>query len=794
MFKNYLITAVRNLRKNKAHSFINIAGLSVGMAVALLIGLWIWDELSFDKANPNYSRIAQVMQNGTMNGETDTWPTMPLPMGEELRQSYGSDFKNVVMSSWNEKHLLSAGDKVFTKNGTFLEPKGSEMLNLNMLEGSWDALKDPTSVLLSASVAKAFFGNADPMNKLLKMDSQTEIKVAGVYEDFPNNSSFADVSYIMPWALKLATNPWMKQMQNPWGNNSFIVYVQLADNVDMAKVSAQIKYAKFNKVDKAERRTKPMIFLQPMSKWHLYSDFKNGVNTGGRIQFVWLFGIIGIFVLLLACINFMNLSTARSEKRAKEVGIRKAVGSLRSQLISQFYSESLVVALLSFVFALILVQFALPFFNEMSDKKMVVLWGNPLFWLAGISFSVITGLIAGSYPALYLSSFNPVKVLKGTFKAGRLAAVPRKMLVVMQFTVSVILVIGTIVVFNQIQYAKNRPIGYNRGGLVSVQMLAPGIHQHFDAIKRELLNNKAIVNMAESYGPVTNNWQTNGGFDWKGKDPSLSVDFPNSSVTYDFGKTVGWQFIQVRDFSRDFATDSSAFIINESAAKYMGLKNPVGEIIKWDGQPMTVVGVIKDVITESPYAPVRPTLYYMNTDNVNFEIFKINTSIGTREALNKIEAVFKKYAPQQPFNYTLVDDEYAKKFGDEERVGALASSFAALAIFISCLGLFGMATFMAEQRIKEIGVRKVLGASIFNLWGLLSKDFVVLVVISLIIAIPASYYFMFNWLQSYEYRAGMPWWIFASAGAGALFITIATVSYQSIKAALMNPVRSLKTE
>jgi len=364
----------------------------------------------------------------------------------------------------------------------------------------------------------------------------------------------------------------------------------------------------------------------------------------------------------------------------------------------------------------------------------------------------------------------------------------------MQFTVSVILVIGTIVVFNQIQYAKNRPIGYNRGGLVSVQMLAPGIHQHFDAIKRELLNNKAIVNMAESYGPVTNNWQTNGGFDWKGKDPSLSVDFPNSSVTYDFGKTVGWQFIQGRDFSRDFATDSSAFIINESAAKYMGLKNPVGEIIKWDGQPMTVVGVIKDVITESPYAPVRPTLYYMNTDNVNFEIFKINTSIGTREALNKIEAVFKKYAPQQPFNYTLVDDEYAKKFGDEERVGALASSFAALAIFISCLGLFGMATFMAEQRIKEIGVRKVLGASIFNLWGLLSKDFVVLVVISLIIAIPASYYFMFNWLQSYEYRAGMPWWIFASAGAGALFITIATVSYQSIKAALMNPVRSLKTE
>jgi len=632
------------------------------------------------------------------------------------------------------------------------------------------------------------------MNKLIKMDGKTEIKVAGVYEDLPYNSAFADVSYIMPWALKLATNPWMKQMQNPWGNNSFIVYVQIADNTDMAKVSAKIKLAKFNKVTKEEQRYKPELFLHPMDKWHLYSDFKNGINTGGRIQFVWLFGIIGIFVLLLACINFMNLSTARSEKRAKEVGIRKAVGSLRSQLISQFYSESLVVAILSFAFALVLVQLALPLFNEVADKKMTILWTSPIFWLMGIGFSIITGLIAGSYPALYLSSFNPVKVLKGTFKAGRLAAVPRKVLVVMQFVVSVVLVIGTIVVFNQIQYAKDRPIGYDRGGLLSVQLLSSGIHEHFDAIKTELKNNGAVVEMAESYGPLTNNWQTNGGFDWKGKDPALAVDFPNSSVTYDFGKTVGWQFVDGRDFSRDFATDSSAFIINESAAKYMGLKHPVGEIIKWDGQSMKVVGVIKDVITESPYAPVRPTLYYMNTDNVNFEIFKINPAASRREALAKIESVFKRYSPLQPFNYTFANDEYNKKFGNEERIGKLASFFAVLAIFISCLGLFGMAMFMAEQRIKEIGVRKVLGASVFNLWGLLSKDFVTLVVISLLIAIPVAYYSMSQWLLGYEYRAGMPWWIFAGAGAGALIITLITVSWQSIKAAMMNPVRSLKTE
>jgi len=794
MLKNYLITAVRNLRKNKVHSFINIAGLSVGMAVAMLIGLWIWDEVSFNRGNPEYSHIAQVMQNGTMNGSVSTWSTMPVTMAEELRQSYGSNFKYVVMSSWNESHILSVGEKKLTMTGTFFEPQGPELLKLNMTEGTRNGLKDPYSVLLSASTAKAFFGNASPMNKVIKIDGATNVKVTGVYEDLPHNSSFADVTYIVPWELNLITKTWIRQMQNPWGNNSFLVYVQLNENADMAKVSVKIKDAKLNKIPADNRKYKPELFLHPMAKWHLYSDFKNGVNTGGLIQSVWLFGIIGVFVLLLACINFMNLSTARSEKRAKEVGIRKAVGSLRGQLISQFYSESVLVALLSFIFALALVQFLLPFFNDVADKKIVILWTSPLFWLMGIGFTIITGLIAGSYPALYLSSFKPVKVLKGTFKAGRFAAAPRKVLVVLQFTVSVILVIGTIVVFKEVQYAKGRPIGYDPGGLIYVQVLNGDLHNHFDAAKNELKNEGAITEMAESYGPITGNWQTNGGFDWKGKDPNLAVDFPNSSVTYDYGKTIGWQFAQGRDFARDHASDSSAFVINESAAKYMGLKQPVGEIIKWDGQPMTIIGVIKDVITESPYTPVRPTLYYMNTDNVNFEIFKINPASSTRAAINKIEDVFKKYSPLQPFDYKFVDDEYAKKFGTEERVGKLAGFFAVLAIFISCLGLFGMASFMAEQRTKEIGVRKVLGASVANLWGLLSKDFIGLVVISLLISIPAAYYFMNSWLQNYEYHSGLPWWIFAGAATGALLITLLTVSYQSIKAALANPVKSLKTE
>jgi ABC-type antimicrobial peptide transport system permease subunit len=446
------------------------------------------------------------------------------------------------------------------------------------------------------------------------------------------------------------------------------------------------------------------------------------------------------------------------------------------------------------MFALGLVLAALPFFNDVADKKINIPWASPIFWLLGIGFSMVTGLVAGSYPALYLSSFNPVKVLKGTFKAGRFAAVPRKILVVLQFTVSVILVIATIVVFKQIQYAKNRPIGYDRTGLVSIRLLSKGIHEHFEAVKNELKSEGAITEMAESFGSLTENWQTNGGFYWQGKDPGLAVDFPNSGVSYDFGKTLGWQFVQGRDFSREFATDSAAFIINESAAKYIGFKNPVGEIIKWDGQPMKVIGVIKDVVVESPYAPVRPSLYYMDKSASNFAVMKIRPNLSARDALAKIEAVFKKFSPLQPFNYTFTNEEYASKFDNEERIGKLASSFAVLAIFISCLGLFGMATFMAEQRIKEIGVRKVLGASVLNLWGLLSKDFVALVAISLLIAIPVAYYGMYNWLMGYEYRSCMPWWIFAGAGVGALVVTLVTVSYQSIKAAMMNPVKSLKTE
>jgi ABC-type antimicrobial peptide transport system permease subunit len=799
MLRNYFKIALRNLLKHKGYSFINIFGLATGMAVAMLIGLWIYDELSYNKSFPNYDRIAQVMQHQTFDGVVNTQTANPYLMGPEILDKYGSDrndgpFKYVVQASWTGEHLLTFEEKKLTKTGNYFEPAITEMLSLKMLQGTRSGLKDMNSILISESVAKAYFGDSDPMGKLLKVDNKLNVKVTGVYEDLPYNSDFKDLTFILPWELYLDSNPWIREKTNPWRSNFTQTYVQLADNADVAQVSAKIKNVKFNKIRPEERPFKPVVFLHSMSKWHLYSEFKNGINTGGRIEFVWLFGIVGAFVLLLACINFMNLSTARSEKRAKEVGIRKAVGSVRGQLINQFFSESLLVVMVAFVLSLLLVQMILPAFNEVADKQLSILWVNPLFWLLGIGFTLVTGLIAGSYPALYLSSFQPIKVLKGTFRVGRFAAMPRKVLVVVQFTVSVTLIIGTIIVFRQIQHAKSRPIGYSRDGLLTVSINTPDLAGHYDVLRNDLLKTGAVTEMSESSSPITSVWAINNGYDWRGKDPSIQGNFAAVSVTHDFGKTIGWEFKEGRDFSGEFATDSSGMILNETAVKFMGFKKPIGEIVKINDKSYHVIGVVKDLIMQSPYSPVFRTSFVMDYSDLSVINIKLNPAISSREALAKLEVVFKKHNPSAPFEYKFSDDEYARKFSDEERVGKLATFFAILAIFISCLGLFGLASFVAEQRTKEIGIRKVLGASVPNLWGLLSKDFVLLVLISCLISSPIAYYFMDNWVQKYEYRTDISWWVFAASAAGALVVTLLTVSFQAIKAALMNPVKSLKSE
>ncbi len=794
MLKNYLKTAWRNLSRSRLHSLINIAGLSLGMAVAVLIGLWIYDEISFNKNFTHYDRIAQVIQNVTNNGEVQTWKEVPYPLAEELRKNYGSDFKQVILAaSWGD-HILTIGEKKFKDQGSFFEQGAPDMFSLQMVKGSRSSLNDPASVLMSASAAAGYFGKDDPINKTISIDGAPPVKVTGVYLDFPLNSTFSGMHFMSTWDHLFNTSDGYKNMEDPWRPNAFRIYVRLQDNADFAQVSARIKDAKLHKVNSQLAKKKPALFLHPMADWHLYSEFKNGVNTGGAIQFVWMFGIIGVFVLLLACINFMNLSTARSERRAKEVGIRKAIGSRKWQLVLQFFGESLLTVIFAFAFSLLVVQLALPFFNQVADKHVSILWDNPFFWGSSLAFVVSTALVAASYPAFYLSSFQPIKALKGTFKASSLAAIPRKILVVVQFTVSVTLIIGTIIVFKQIQFAKNRPVGYSRNNLVTIPTMNPSIHDHFNAVRHALLATGAITELAESQSPTTAIWNSTSGFSWPEKDPNLSVDFGVATVSYDYGKTIGWFMQEGRDFSRDFATDSSAIILNQAAVRYMGLKHPIGEQVSWWGHPCTVIGVIQNMVIESPYDEARPVIYDLNNEAANMVILKLNPALSASDALSKIEPIFKRFNPDQPFEFQFVDDDYAKKFTDEERMGKLASVFSVLAILISCLGLFGLTSFVAEQRTKEISVRKVLGASVFNLWKLLSLDFTKLVIISFLISVPLSYYWMSVWLKSYSYRTTLSWWIFALACLGSLAVTVLVVSIQVIKAAMVNPASNLRTE
>ena len=739
MYKSYLKIGWRHLLKNKGYSFINIGGLAMGMAVAILIGLWIYDELTFNKYFRNYERIGHVMVH---NGE-ETYPSNPIPLSAELRSSFGADFEYVMMATWTQEYAIAYGDKKFFQAGSFMQPNAEEILALEMVYGASGALRDPHSILLSESLAKKLFGDTDPLGKTVKIKNSIDANVTGVYKDLPRNTEFHDLTFIAPWDLLVSWMTWMKDLEDRWDDNSYKIYVQLAPHSDFGKVSAKIKDIKLKNVNEKNAAFKPELFVHPMRKWHLYSRFENRMPVmSERLEFIWLYGIIGVFVLLLACINFMNLSTARSEKRAKEVGIRKTMGSFRKQLIIQFFSESFLTAALALVVAILFVQLILPWFNEVAGKEIFILWTNPSFWFAAISFMIVTGLLAGSYPALYLSSFQPVKVLKGTFRAGRFASIPRKVLVVIQFTVSVTLIIGTVVIYLQIQFAKNRPVGYSREGLMAVYMITPDLYRHYDVIRNELLQSGVAANVATSSAPVTEIWENNSGFDWKGKDPGLQTNFVTAKVTHDYGKTVGWKFKEGRDFSTTFSSDSVAIVINETAVKYMGLKDPIDETVQWNENRFHIIGVIEDMVMGSPFEPIQPTLFVMDYNNIYTINIRINSGLSANHALNKIAGVFQKYNPSVPFEYKFVDEEYAKKFTSEERMGTLASVFATLAILISCLGLFGLASFVAEQRIKEIGIRKVLGASVSNLWELLSKDFVVLVIISCFIAFPIAYYFM----------------------------------------------------
>jgi putative ABC transport system permease protein len=791
MYSSYFKIGWRNLLKNKTYSVINISGLAIGMAVAILIGLWIFDELSFNKSFKNYDRLASVYFSVTFGGEAITDSGAPPAMAAELKSNH-PEFDEVVIATYQNDQIISYEENVLSRPGLFADPSFIKLFSMNMVHGGEGALNELHSIVLSQKLANDLVGS-DPIGKMIKYNHD-QLMITGVFEDFPTNSEFGNVELLMPMDYYFKSQP--TKNTDSWEDISYQCFVLLNDKTSIDEANLKIKDLLYEKGSDDMKSLKPKGFLFPAEKWHFHSGFKNEESTDGKVRFVWMFGIVGSFVLILACINFMNLSTARSERRSKEVGIRKVLGSVRRQLVNQFLSESLLMVLLAFSMSLLLVVLSLPWFNDLSDKHMVMPWSNPYFILTSLAFILLTSLLAGSYPALFLSAFNPVKVLKGTFKAGRFAALPRKAMVVFQFTISTALIIGTIVVFQQIQHAKDRPVGFDREGIFHLDVRTEDLAKaDYNTLREELLSTGVVANMAKSDFPITGSMAADASLSWEGKDPANQPLVALNSCSHDFPKTNGFQFIEGRDFSREFSTDSSAVIVNELFAKLISTESVIGKKINFGyGKEKEIIGVIKDQIRWTPFSKQSPHLYYLSYKGKGYLTIKLNPEVAVHDALEKVEAVFKKHDPSAPFNYKFQDDDYARLFNDEERIGKIATVFAALTILISCLGIFGLAAFAASQRNKEIGIRKVLGATVFNVWKLLSRDFLLLVIISMLLSAPLAYYYSNQWLQQYNYRIEISWWVFVITSIVALMITLLTVSYQSIKAALINPVETLKSE
>ena len=792
MFKNFFKIAVRNLWRKKGFSLINITGLAIGMAAAILILLWIQNEISYDQFHTNKERIYEVWNRVPIDGKLSCWNRVSALTARALEKDL-PEVEHAVRVVNKNNILFSIGDKKLMKSGYMVDTCFLQMFSFPMVIGNpVNALNDTHSIVLTEKAAKSLFGNEDAMGKVIRLKNEEDFTVTGVVKDLPNNTRFN-----FEFLISMANLKYRVGQDLGWNDNSTPTYVMLKPNASYTSVALKIKGLK-QKYDDEARTMRWELFLYPLNRWRLYSNFTNGIeDNGGQITFVKMFGGIAGLILLIACINFMNLSTARSEKRAKEVGIRKVVGARKRSLISQFIGESVFLAFLAGIIALFIVQISLPGYNQLTDKKLFIDFGNINTWIVFFSFILFTGLLAGSYPAFFLSSYQPVKVLKGTFKKANELVTPRKALVVLQFTFAIVLIICTIIVKQQIEYARDRATGYNKDNLI-YHFMTGDIPKNYTLIKNDLLASGIAISITKTNSPLTERWSDGWGQNWEGKDMNEKSSFDRYLADEGLGKTAGLQFTQGRDLDlKNFPTDSTGLIINESSLKVMKFQNPIGKIVSDLGINWHIVGVIKDFILTSPYEPTRPMLICgAKSSFLNFNVMqiKLNGNNPTGDNLKRTEAIFKKYNPEYPFEYKFVDEEYARKFDNEKLQGRLAALFAGLTIFISCLGLFGLATYMAENRIKEIGVRKVLGASVTKITTLLSKDFIILVLIAFTIAVPLAYLGVSRWLQNFEYRVTIQWWVFAIACFMTVAIALLTVSYQAIRAAVANPVKSLRTE
>ncbi|MEI3800434.1 MULTISPECIES: ABC transporter permease [unclassified Chitinophaga] len=789
MLQNYFKVAWRNLIRNKWFSFINISGLSIGMAGVILILIWIQHEISFDKFHPHKDRLYEAYGLSTMNGSLFAISSTSQPLGPALKQEF-PDVENTTRFSSVNSFLITAENKQLTGvEGGFADPAYLEMFDFPLAEGApGGQLKDVHSIVVTEKLAKKLFGNGEALNKTLRLNTEDVVTITGVLKDLPSNTRF-NFEYLLPWSL-LKQKGWNN---DSWLSNNTSTFVLLKPHVSVTAFN--------NKFSDFTRRHSGKMdvwthFLHPLSQWHLYSSFENGKATGGRITTVRLFGVIAGFILLIACINFMNLSTARSEKRAKEVGIRKVAGAGKGLLIRQFMTESFVTVGIAVIGAMILVFFTIGSFNQLVNAQLTVPYQQTSFWIAAVVFILFTSALAGSYPAFYLASFSPAGIFQRKFKRTSAWLSPRKVLVVIQFTFAIVLIISTIAVRNQIRYAQDRQTGYSQDDLIRVDF-AGDIEKNYALIKQDLISSGIAVSVTKTMGTITERGSNMWGLHWQGKNADNDPTIALFSTDADLVKTAGLQLVAGRDINiHQYPSDSFAVLLNETAVKTMGFDAPVGQILTQADHKTSwhVVGVVKDYILNSPYEEIPPLMIEGPGSWFNTLHIRVSRERPMADILRQTAGIFRKYNTDYPFNYRFIDDEYARNFDNEQRIKVLAGLFAALAISISCLGLLGLSAYMAESRTKEIGVRKILGASVMSITQLLSVDFIKLILVAIFIATPIAWYAIQRWLEHYVYHAPVSWHIFALAGVTAIFIALATISYQSVKAALTNPVKCLKND
>jgi len=787
MVKNFFLVAVRNLFKNRLYSIINISGLAIGLICTMLILLWVDDELSFDSFLPKSDRLYQVYVNAAFDGDITTWRSVPLPTYEEMKIA-DSNIKNSVVTGWGGDRLLKAGDTRIMKRGFYVSEEFLEMFQFPLVEGNAEyVLDDPPSIVITESTAKTLFGSEDPIDKIVRVNDESDLKVTGVLKDIPKNSSF-QFDYLITWKLHEQTDPYVLENKDNWGNYSFQIFIELNDPSNESNVHNNIRDIL---TEKGEDDIKREFFIHPLLKWRLYSNFENGKSAGGMSDYVNLFTIIAIFTLIIACINFMNLATARSERRAKEVGIRKSVGSNKLELIFQFLGESLFITFIAFSIAILLTLLILPSYNNLVDKQLFIDFKSAEFWLFSSVIIFFTGIVSGSYPAFYLSSFKPVQTLKGKVTTGKSGTTPRKVLVTLQFGFAILLMVGSIVIYRQVDLIKNRQLGYDQKNLITIE-LTDALDENYQVLKNELLNSGVVTSVTRSNSAVTH-INSNNFVGWPGKPEDQKVIFTTIVTEYDYAKTMGIEMFLGREFSEDFKSDTAAIVISKSALDLMDLEDPLGTELDLWGEKRTLVGVVENVIMGSPYREVQPMFMIMG-DWGGVITVRLSNGNELSSTMATVKSIFNKHNPAYPFDYSFVDVDYQKKFVTINLTQKLANIFSLLAIIITGLGLFGLAAYTAQQRTKEIGIRKVLGASISSLVALMSKEFSILVIIAFVFSAPLTWWMLNIYLERYPIHIEISWWIFVLVGIITLTFALVIVSNQAVRAAQANPVKSLRNE